>query len=151
MVRPNVESELFIIVLGKTEAPTSKTVFTNEFLSIPGLVVECQEDRSQIKNRQIAIQKLKMRLNERMQQEHASKIRGSRKSQVGTSARSDKVRTYNFPQDRITDHRVAVTIHNIPGFLSGEELLDNLIQKLIAQSEEDRINNFVQSIKENKV
>ncbi|KAF6216333.1 hypothetical protein GE061_000674 [Apolygus lucorum] len=115
-----------------------------------GMVVECQEDRSQIKNRQIALQKLKMRLNEKAQVEHDSKIRGSRKSQIGTSARSDKVRTYNFPQDRVTDHRLSQTIHNVEGFLLGEQLLDSIIDKLIDMSEEERLDAFIQSIKEFK-
>uniref|UniRef100_A0A0A9Y3A0 Peptide chain release factor 1-like, mitochondrial n=1 Tax=Lygus hesperus TaxID=30085 RepID=A0A0A9Y3A0_LYGHE len=115
-----------------------------------GMVVECQEDRSQIKNRQIALQKLKMRLNERAQAEHDSKIRGSRKSQIGTSARSDKVRTYNFPQDRVTDHRLSQSIHNVEGFLQGEDLLDSIIVNLINMSDEERLDTFIQSIKEYK-
>ncbi|CAB0018121.1 unnamed protein product [Nesidiocoris tenuis] len=115
-----------------------------------GLVVECQEDRSQIKNRQTAMKKLKMRLNQIIQKEQDEKIRGTRKSQVGTSARSDKVRTYNFPQDRISDHRLSKNIHNVPGFLKGEDLLDATIEQLIKKAEEDNLSLFLQSIMNNK-
>lgn len=111
-----------------------------------GVVVESQTDRSQIKNREIARQKLVARLYDMQQKEMSSSIHISRKIQVGTSARSDKVRTYNYPQDRITDHRINRSFHNLIGFLSGESLLDNLVTELILFSDRERFNLFASSI-----
>jgi len=97
-----------------------------------GLVVTCQDERSQIKNRAKALRVLRARLLERAQEEQRSQIAADRKSQVGTGERSERIRTYNFPQGRITDHRIGVTLHRLPDFLEGD--LDELIAAL-AESE----------------
>jgi peptide chain release factor 1 len=94
-----------------------------------GLVVTCQDEKSQLKNKTKALSVLKARLwdlEEARRQEELSK---TRRSQVQTGDRSEKIRTYNFPQDRVTDHRIGLTRHNLPGVLNGEldEFIDNLI------------------------
>jgi peptide chain release factor 1 len=99
-----------------------------------GLVVTCQDERSQIKNRAKAMRVLKARLLERAQDEQAAAIAADRKSQVGTGARSERIRTYNFPQGRVSDHRINLTLHRLPAILEGD--LDELADAL--SSEEQR-------------
>jgi len=95
-----------------------------------GLVVTCQDERSQIKNRAKAMRVLKARLLERAQDEQAAAIAADRKSQVGTGERSERIRTYNFPQGRVTDHRIGLTVHQLPDVLEGD--LDELAEALLA-------------------
>ena len=95
-----------------------------------GMVVTCQDERSQIKNRAKAMRVLKARLLERAQEEQAAAIAADRKSQVGTGERSERIRTYNFPQTRVTDHRIGLTVHRLPAVIEGE--LDELIEALAA-------------------
>jgi peptide chain release factor 1 len=99
-----------------------------------GLVVTCQDERSQIKNRAKAMRVLKARLLERAQDEQAAAIAADRKSQVGTGERSERIRTYNFPQGRVSDHRINLTLHRLPAILEGD--LDELVEAL--SSEEQR-------------
>jgi len=99
-----------------------------------GLVVTCQDERSQIKNRAKAMRVLKARLLERAQEEQAAAIAADRKSQVGTGERSERIRTYNFPQGRVSDHRINLTLHRLPAILEGD--LDELVDAL--HSEEQR-------------
>jgi peptide chain release factor 1 len=99
-----------------------------------GLVVTCQDERSQIKNRAKAMRVLKARLLERAQDEQAAAIAADRKSQVGTGERSERIRTYNFPQGRVSDHRINLTLHRLPAILEGD--LDELVEAL--SSEEER-------------
>src|SRR6266436_3998163 len=93
-----------------------------------GLVVTCQDERSQIKNRAKALRVLKARLLERAQEEQAAAIAADRRSQVGTGDRSEKIRTYNFPDDRVTDHRIKLTVSGVPRVLEGG--IDNMIETL---------------------
>jgi peptide chain release factor 1 len=102
-----------------------------------GLVVTCQDERSQIKNRAKAMRVLRARLLERAQQERDAQIAADRKSQVGTGERSERIRTYNFPQARVTDHRIGFTLHNLPAVLEGE--LDDLIEALMASDQAERL------------
>src|SRR6266852_2322318 len=93
-----------------------------------GLVVTCQDERSQIKNRAKALRVLKARLLERAQEEQAAAIAADRRTQVGTGERSERIRTYNFPQGRVSDHRINLTLHRLPAVLEGDldELIDGL-------------------------
>jgi peptide chain release factor 1 len=102
-----------------------------------GLVVTCQDERSQIKNRAKALRVLKARLLERAQQEQQAAIAADRRSQVGTGERSERIRTYNFPQTRVTDHRIGLTLHRLPDVLEGD--LDELIDALAAAEHAERL------------
>ncbi len=100
-----------------------------------GIVVQCQEERSQLKNREKAMKVLKSRIYELRRQEHESKIASKRKSMVGSGDRSEKIRTYNFPQNRLTDHRIGLTIYDLEGVMGGK--LEDIIEKLqLAENEE---------------
>src|SRR6516165_9920074 len=102
-----------------------------------GLVVTCQDERSQIKNRAKAMRVLKARLLERAQEEQQAAIAADRKSQVGTGERSERIRTYNFPQTRVTDHRINLTLHRLPSILEGD--LDELVDALHSAEETERL------------
>src|SRR5216117_1669594 len=102
-----------------------------------GLVVTCQDERSQLKNRAKAMRVLKARLLERAQQEQQAAIAADRRSQVGTGERSERIRTYNFPQTRVTDHRIGLTLHRLPAVLEGD--LDELIDALTAAEQADQL------------
>ena len=93
-----------------------------------GLVVTCQDERSQIKNRAKALRVLRARLLERAQTEQAAAIAADRRSQVGSGDRSERIRTYNYPQGRVSDHRINLTLHRLPAVLEGD--LDELIDAL---------------------
>src|SRR3989475_307562 len=102
-----------------------------------GLVVTCQDERSQMKNRAKAMRVLKARLLERAQQEQQAAIAADRRSQVGTGERSERIRTYNFSQARVTDHRIGLTLHRLPAVLEGD--LDELIDALTAAEQAERL------------
>jgi peptide chain release factor 1 len=94
-----------------------------------GMVVTCQDERSQLQNRLRAMAILRSRLYEMEQQRLVEEQGAARRSQVGTAERSEKIRTYNFPQNRVTDHRIGFTSHQLETILEGD--LDDLIQALI--------------------
>ena len=94
-----------------------------------GLVVECQDERSQYKNKDKALKVLKSRLLRMEQEKHDAAIAQNRKSQVGSGDRSEKIRTYNFPQSRVTDHRIGLTLYRLEEILNGD--LDEIIDALI--------------------
>jgi len=102
-----------------------------------GLVVTCQDERSQIKNRAKALRVLKARLLERAQEEQAAAIAADRRSQVGTGERSERIRTYNFPQGRISDHRINLTLHRLPTVLEGD--LDEIVDALSAEDQRQKL------------
>ena len=94
-----------------------------------GLVVSCQDEKSQLKNKEKALKILRARLYEKAQAERAAGIAEDRKSQVGTGDRSERIRTYNYPQGRVSDHRIGLTLYKLENFLDGDidEILDALI------------------------
>ena len=105
-----------------------------------GIVVACQEERSQLKNRVKAMTMLRSKLLDMEQQKQAAEIGADRRGQVGTGDRSEKIRTYNFPQDRITDHRVGLTVHNVHDRLAGN--LDDIIDAVATADEAQRLEHL---------
>ena len=105
-----------------------------------GLVVTCQDEKSQIKNKEKAFKVLKSRLFDLMQQEQNDKIAAERKSQIGSGDRSERIRTYNFPQSRITDHRINLTLYKLDSFLDGD--LDEVIDALITEDQAENMRDF---------
>ncbi len=108
----------------------NKTSSAVRLIHIPtGMVAECQTERSQVQNREYAMRMLRSRLFEIKQREQDEKIANERKSQVGHGDRSEKIRTYNYPQGRITDHRIGLSIYQMEDFLNGnlDEMIDSLI------------------------
>jgi peptide chain release factor 1 len=105
-----------------------------------GLVVEIQDEKSQHKNKAKALSVLRSRLLDLEIQKQRAADSAARRSMVGAGDRSDKVRTYNFPQDRVTDHRIGKTVHNLPGVMAGD--LDDLIDALIMQDQADRLSEL---------
>ena len=95
-----------------------------------GIVVTCQDERSQLKNRNKALRNLRTRILEAEKEKQESEIAQQRKSQVGSGDRSEKIRTYNFPQNRVTDHRIGLTLHRLDQILQGD--LDEIVEALIA-------------------
>ena len=102
-----------------------------------GIVVECQTERSQFQNREYAMKMLKTKLYDMEKQKQDSEVRNARKSQVGSGDRSEKIRTYNYPQGRITDHRIGMSIYQMDDFLNGN--LDEMIDNLIAADRAERL------------
>ena len=107
----------------------NKTESAIRLTHIPtGIVVECQEERSQMKNKDKAIKVLRTRIYEKELQAHNAKIASARKTLVSTGYRSAKIRTYNFPQGRVTDHRINLTLYNLPAILNGQ--INDLLEAL---------------------
>ena len=107
----------------------NKTESCIRMVHIPtGIVVNCQDERSQIKNREKAMKVMKSRLYDYYQSKYMAEYSENRKNQVGTGDRSERIRTYNFPQGRVTDHRINKTVYNLEGFLTGD--MDEMIEAL---------------------
>ena len=92
------------------------------------MIVKCADERSQLKNKTKALKVLRSRLLEMKQQEERDKYAANRREQIGSGDRSERIRTYNYPQSRITDHRIGMTIHSLPQFMDGE--ISDMIQAL---------------------
>ncbi len=104
-----------------------------------GIVVQCQDERSQLKNRQKAMKVLKARLFDIKSREQADEIAAQRKSMVKSGDRSEKIRTYNYPQNRVTDHRIGLTLYNLSGIMEGD--LFELIEKLKIADRAEKLKN----------
>ena len=102
-----------------------------------GIVVECQDERSQYKNKDKALKVLKSRLLKEKQDKQASEIAENRKMQVGTGDRSERIRTYNYPQGRVTDHRIGLTLYKLEEILNGS--LDEVIDALVAADRAEKL------------
>ncbi len=105
-----------------------------------GIVVQCQDERSQLKNKMKAMKILRARLLDKMRQEQEQQIAEQRRSQVGTGDRSERIRTYNFPQGRVTDHRIGLTLYRLEEILEGN--LDEIIDALITYYQAEAIKNM---------
>ena len=102
-----------------------------------GIVIECDQERSQLQNKERALKILYTKLYDMKEREQAEKIASERKSQVGSGDRSEKIRTYNYPQSRVTDHRINKTIHNLTAFLNGD--MNDIILDLISADTAERL------------
>ena len=102
-----------------------------------GLVVECQDERSQYKNKDRALKILRARLYEREQEKQSAEIAAQRKSQVGSGMRNERIRTYNFPQGRVTDHRIGLTLYKIDAVVNGD--LDEIIDALVTNDQAEKL------------
>ena len=105
-----------------------------------GLVVTCQDEKSQLKNKEKAFKVLKAKLYDMMLSQQHNEMAEERKSQVGSGDRSERIRTYNFPQGRISDHRIGLTIYKLDYFLDGD--LDEVIDALITSDQAEKMKNF---------
>ena len=122
----------------------NKTSSAIRITHIPtGTVVECQDERSQYKNKDKALKVLKSRLLKEKQDKQASEIAADRKSQVGTGDRSERIRTYNYPQGRLTDHRIGLTLYKLEDILNGN--LDEVIDSLVAADRAEKLKQSMES------
>ena len=109
----------------------NKTESAIRITHIPtGIVVSCQDEKSQHKNKAKALRVIRTRILQKMQDDQAREIASQRRSQVGTGDRSERIRTYNFPQGRVTEHRINLTLHRLPLILEGD--IDELVDALTA-------------------
>jgi len=102
-----------------------------------GMVVTCQDERSQLQNKLRALSILRARLYEMEEEKRRTELEADRRSQVGTGERSEKIRTYNYPQNRVTDHRIGVSSYNLPGVMDGG--IEQFIEELSTRDEADRL------------
>ena len=131
----NINAEDLRIDVYRSSGPGGQHVNTTDsavrITHLPtGLVVTCQDEKSQHKNKAKALRVLRARLKERMEEENAQEVSEERRKQVGTGDRSERIRTYNFPQGRVTDHRVGLTLYKLEDVLAGN--LDSLLEPLAA-------------------
>jgi len=118
----------------------NKTESAVRMIHIPtGIVIECQDERSQHKNRDKAMKLLRTKLYDMKQQEQNDRIASERRSQVGSGDRSERIRTYNYPQGRVTDHRIGLTLHSLENFLNGD--IGDMIEALITADTAERLKN----------
>lgn len=141
-VELNINSNDLRIDVFRSGGPGGQSVNTTDsavrITYIPtGLVVSCQDEKSQHKNKDKAMKILRSRLYEEMQREQNAEIAEARKSQVGTGDRSERIRTYNFPQGRVTDHRIGLTLHNLEAILDGD--IDQIIDALITNEQSENL------------
>lgn len=116
----------------------NKTESAVRIVHLPtGIVVQCQDEKSQMKNKDKAMRVLRAKILEKAEEEHRAELAQTRKSQVGTGDRSERIRTYNFPQGRVTDHRIGLTLHKLDFVLNGD--IDEIINALITTDQSQRM------------
>ena len=104
------------------------------------MVVECQDQRSQLQNKEKALQVLRSRLYQQKVEAQQSEVAAQRRSQVGSGMRNERIRTYNFPQGRVTDHRIGLTLYRIDDVMNGD--LDEIIDALTAAEQAEKLQNM---------
>jgi len=116
----------------------NKTESAIRIIHIPtGIVVDCQDERSQIKNKDKALKIMKSRLYDMEQRKKAESLSSERQSQIGTGDRSERIRTYNYPQGRVTDHRIGMTLYSLENFLNGK--IDEMVDALITADRAEKL------------
>ncbi len=143
-VEVNIEEKDLIIETCRSSGAggqhINKTESCIRMVHIPtGIVVNCQDERSQIKNREKAMKVMKSRLYEYYSSKYKSEYAENRKSQVGTGDRSERIRTYNYPQGRVTDHRIGLTMYTLPQFLMGD--IDEMLDALAISDREKKLSS----------
>jgi len=137
-VEVNIKPEDLRITVQRSGGPGGQSVNTTDssvrVIHIPtGMIVVCQDQKSQHKNKAKALQVLRARLLENEQQRQQAEISATRRQQIGSGDRSERIRTYNFPQNRVTDHRIGMSLHRLPEVLDGD--LDELIEALVLEEQ----------------
>lgn len=121
----------------------NKTESAIRIIHVPtGTVVDCQDERSQYKNKEKAMKILRSKIFESMENERNAKIAAERRTQVGTGDRSERIRTYNFPQGRVTDHRIGLTLYKLEAFMNGD--LDEMIDALVTSDQAEKLRQDVE-------
>ncbi len=143
-VEVKIEPENLRIDVFRSTGPGGQSVNTTDsavrITHLPtGIVVTCQDEKSQHKNKAKALKVLRARLLDRLEQEQQAERSDQRRSQVGSGDRSEKIRTYNFPQGRVTDHRISLTLHRLEAILEGD--LDDLIEALTTYYQTEALNS----------
>jgi len=138
----DIRTEDLRIDVYRAQGPGGQSVNTTDsavrITHVPtGVVVQCQDEKSQHKNKAKAMNVLRSRLLEKAIMEHEAEIAAERKSQVGTGDRSAKIRTYNFPQSRVTDHRIGLTLHSLDAIMTGD--LDDVVNAILAYRREEAL------------
>jgi peptide chain release factor 1 len=147
-VEVNIRQEDLRIDVYRASGPGGQCVNTTDsavrITHVPsGLVVTCQDQKSQIKNKAKAMTVLRARLFQKIQDEQQSQYNAQRKSQVGSGDRSERIRTYNFPQGRVTDHRINLTLYNLDTIMQGH--LDEIFDPLLSHYQAEAMKQDVQA------
>lgn len=124
----------------------NKTESAIKIIHIPtGIVVQCQDERSQYKNKDRAMKILRAKLSEKYEREKKESIDSNRRSQIGSGDRSEKIRTYNYPQNRVTDHRINLTLYNLDYVMNGK--LDELLESLSLAEKEEQLEDYLKKLR----